>query len=142
MTTDPDALTLCVPLRTDRLLCVEVDPERFQELVVDALDSIPEELGRLMENVAVFVKAWPTRQQLAGIEGTLLGLYQGIDLTRRSPLSYAGAMPDRITIFRGPISRMARSEQELVEIVTRTVIHEVAHHFGISDARLEELGWA
>lgn len=121
---------------------MEVDPETFQQLVADALDSIPEELGRLMENVAVFVEAWPTRQQVAGIEGTLLGLYQGIDLTRRSPLSYEGAMPDRITIFRGPISRIARSEQELVEIVTRTVIHEVAHHFGISDARLEELGWA
>ena len=110
--------------------------------MADALDGIPEQLGRLMENVAVFVEDWPTREQLAGRPGTLLGLYEGIALTQRSPLSYAGVMPDRITIFRGPISRMTRSEHELVEMVTTTVIHEVAHHFGISDERLDELGWA
>jgi predicted Zn-dependent protease with MMP-like domain len=121
---------------------VEVDPQRFEQLVADALDSIPQALGRLMENVAVFVEDWPTAWQLAGRRGTLLGLYEGIDLTRRSPLSYAGVMPDRITIFRGPIMSVTRSEEELVKLVTSTVIHEVAHHFGISDARLEELGWA
>jgi predicted Zn-dependent protease with MMP-like domain len=121
---------------------MEVDPRRFEELVADALDTIPEALGRLMENVAVMVEDWPTRQQLAGRRGTLLGLYEGIDLTKRSPLSYAGVMPDRITIFQGPISSIVRDEQELVRLVTETVIHEVAHHFGISDARLEELGWA
>ena len=102
---------------------------------------LPEELGRLMENVAVFVEDWPSREQLAGRRGTLLGLYEGIALTRRSPLSYAGVMPDRITIFRSPISRITRTEQELVEMVTTTVIHEVAHHFGIDDERLAELGW-
>jgi predicted Zn-dependent protease with MMP-like domain len=121
---------------------MDVDPQRFEELVADALDSIPEALGRLMENVGVFIEDWPTRRQLAGRRGTLLGLYEGIDLTRRSPLSYAGVMPDRITVFRGPISSIARSEEHLVALVTETVIHEVAHHFGISDARLAELGWA
>lgn len=121
---------------------MDVDPERFEQLVADALDSIPEELGRVMENVAVFVEDWPTPDQLAGRKGTLLGLYEGVDLTRRSPLSYVAAMPDRITIFRGPIMRTARSEDELVKMVTETVVHEVAHHFGISDARLTELGWA
>ena len=121
---------------------MDVDPESFRQMVADALDSIPEQLGRLMENIAVFVEDWPTRDQLAGRRGTLLGLYEGVDLTRRSPLSYGAVMPDRITIFRGPISSIARSEEELVGIVTETVIHEVAHHFGISDARLEELGWA
>lgn len=121
---------------------MEVDPQRFRQLVGDALDGIPEELGRLMENVAVFVEDRPSRAQLAGRRGTLLGLYQGIDLTRRSPLSYAGVMPDRITIFREPIASISGSEEELVEMVTTTVIHEVAHHFGISDARLAELGWA
>ncbi len=119
-----------------------MDPEAFEQLVADALDSIPESLGRLMENVNVFVQDWPTQEQLGGRRGTLLGLYQGIDLTRRSPLSYAGVMPDRITVFRGPICAIAKSEQELVALVTTTVIHEVAHHFGISDARLVELGWA
>ena len=121
---------------------MDVDTERFEQLVADALDSIPEELGRVMENVAVFVEDWPTQEQLAGRSGTLLGLYEGVDLTRRSPLSYVGAMPDRITIFRGPISRIARSEEQLVDMVTETVIHEIAHHFGISDERLRELGWS
>lgn len=121
---------------------MEVDREAFEQLVADALDAIPESLGRLMQNVNVFVEDWPTREQLGGRRGTLLGLYQGIDLTRRSPLSYAGVMPDRITVFRGPITRMAGSEEELVSLVSTTVIHEVAHHFGISDERLTELGWA
>ena len=121
---------------------METDPDNFQQLVADALDRIPESLGRLMENVVVMVEDWPSPEQLAGRRGTLLGLYQGIDLTRRSPLSYAGVMPDRITIFQGPISRLARTKEELVALVTTTVIHEVAHHFGISDERLTELGWA
>ena len=114
----------------------------FERLVGDALDQLPESLGRMMDNVVVIVEDWPTPEQLAGRRGTLLGLYEGIDLTRRSPLSYSGVMPDRITIFRGPISQYATSEQELVDLVTTTVIHEVAHHFGISDSRLAELGWA
>ncbi len=125
-----------------RLFAVDVDPETFRQLVADALDAIPESLGRLMQNINVFVEDWPTQEQLAGRRGTLLGLYEGVDLTRRSPLSYAGVMPDRITVFRGPISAIARTEEELVEMVTTTVVHEVAHHFGISDARLAELGWA
>lgn len=112
------------------------------QLVADALDGIPEQLGRMMNNVAVTVADWPTVRQLGGRRGTLLGLYEGIDLTRRSPLSYGSVMPDKITIFRGPITSIARTEEELVGLVTTTVIHEVAHHFGISDARLEELGWA
>jgi predicted Zn-dependent protease with MMP-like domain len=123
------------------LAVMEVDLETFEAFVADALDQIPEELGQYMDNVAVFVEDWPTPEQLAGRRGTLLGLYQGIDLTRRSSLNYGGAMPDRITVFRGPISRIARDQVELVNIVTRTVIHEVAHHFGISDGRLHELGW-
>lgn len=121
---------------------MEVERRRFEELVADALDSIPEPLGKVMENVAVFVEDWPTARQLGGHRGTLLGLYEGIDLTRRSPLSYGGVTPDRIVIFAGPISSLAASEEELVHLVTTTVIHEVAHHFGISDARLGELGWA
>jgi predicted Zn-dependent protease with MMP-like domain len=123
------------------LAVMEVDLETFEAFVADALDQIPEELGQYMDNVAVFVEDWPTPEQLAGRRGTLLGLYQGVDLTRRSSLNYGGAMPDRITVFRGPISRIARDQAELVNIVTRTVIHEVAHHFGISDRRLHELGW-
>jgi len=120
---------------------VQLCRERFEELVADALDEIPEHLGKLMDNVAVFVEDWPTPEQLPRGGGTLLGLYQGVDLTRRSPLSYAGAMPDRITIFQGPISRLSGNEAQLKDLVRTTVVHEVAHHFGISDERLHELGW-
>jgi predicted Zn-dependent protease with MMP-like domain len=123
-------------------VAVEIGEQEFEQLVANALDSIPEALGQQMQNVAVTVAEWPTPEQLGNRPGTLLGLYQGVDLTRRSPLSYGGAMPDRITVFRGPITRLARDDADLARIVTKTVIHEVAHHFGISDARLEELGWA
>ncbi len=125
-------------------MSVRVGAKRFRVLVADALDSIPESLGRRMDNVMVTVRVWPAPRQLAGLGPghTLLGLYEGIDLTRRGPLSYVGAMPDRITIFAGPLTAMARDEEHLVDLVRTTVIHEVAHHFGISDARLHELGWA
>jgi predicted Zn-dependent protease with MMP-like domain len=121
---------------------MEVDAEEFEELVADALDEIPDDLAAHIENVVVVVEDWPTPAQLGGRAGTLFGLYEGIDLTRRSPLSYAGALPDRITIFRGPICRAARDDDEVRDLVTTTVVHEVAHHFGISDERLGELGWA
>ena len=121
---------------------MDVSPERFEEMVADALDEIPESLGDEMENVVVLVEDWPTEEQLDGRSGTLLGLYEGTALTRRSPVSYAGAMPDRITIFQGPISELARDEADLEELVMTTVRHEVAHHFGISDDRLDELGWS
>jgi predicted Zn-dependent protease with MMP-like domain len=112
---------------------VEVDPERFEEMVSDALDGLPAELGELMSNVAVTV------EHNEGPAG-LLGLYRGIPLTRRTT-AYAGALPDRITIYRRAICAVCRSEQAVVEQVRRTVVHEVGHHFGIDDARLRELGW-
>jgi predicted Zn-dependent protease with MMP-like domain len=115
---------------------VDVPAERFEELVADALDEIPEDLWRLMDNVAVVVGE--------GTPGsTLLGLYDGVPLTARDA-GYGAAMtmPDRITIFRLPILAACRDEAEVVEQVRITVIHEVAHHFGIDDARLHELGWA
>ena len=121
---------------------VVVTSQRFEELVAEALDSIPEELARYIENVAVVVQDWASPSQQAGHRGTLLGLYQGIDLTRRSPMSYSAVMPDRITIFRVPHLRMVDTEDELRRRIATTVIHEVGHHFGINDERLRELGWA
>jgi predicted Zn-dependent protease with MMP-like domain len=121
---------------------VVVSRQRFEELVAEALDSIPDELSRYIENVAVVVQDWASPAQQAGHRGTLLGLYQGIDLTRRSPMSYNAVMPDRITIFRVPHLRMVDTEDELRRRIATTVIHEVGHHFGINDARLRELGWA
>ncbi len=117
----------------DTCCMVEVDPERFDVMVSEALDGIPEELGELMSNVAVIV------QHDSGPAG-LLGLYQGVPLTRRSTF-YAGALPDRITIYRHAICAVCNSDSEVVEQVRRTVIHEVGHHFGLGDARLRELGW-
>lgn len=109
--------------------------ERFEELVVAALDQIPAELRRLMQNVAVFVDDEPE----AG-SPPLLGRYEGTPLTARGDW-YSGVLPDRITIYRGPILRISRTTEDVVNEVTVTVAHEIAHHFGISDARLDELGW-
>jgi predicted Zn-dependent protease with MMP-like domain len=112
---------------------IEVSPARFEEMVEAALDSLPERLGRLMSNVAVMVQHEP------GPPG-LLGLYEGIPLTSRTT-GYAGVLPDRITIYRLAICAICDSEDEVVDQVRRTVVHEVGHHFGIDDARLTELGW-
>ena len=114
-------------------LVIEVEPARFEEMVAAALDGLPPELGRLMRNVAVTVEHNP------GPPG-LLGLYQGIPLTSRTS-QYAGVLPDRITIYRQAICAICRTEAEVANQVRRTVIHEIAHHFGIDDDRLRELGW-
>ena len=112
---------------------VDVPPERFAQLVEEALDGIPPDLGAVMENVVVVVD--DTRPP-----GPLLGLYEGIPLTKRE--NYGGmVMPDRITIFRRAICAVARNEDEVRHQVRVTVVHEVAHHFGIDDRRLTELGW-
>ncbi|HZM30535.1 MAG TPA: metallopeptidase family protein [Acidimicrobiales bacterium] len=115
---------------------IEVPAERFEELVGTALDGIPDELAQLIDNVVVVVEdgVWG---------GGLLGRYQGVPLTERGAWYGAGGltMPDRITIFRLPICSLCSSEAEVVEQVKVTVVHEVAHHFGISDRRLTQLGW-
>jgi predicted Zn-dependent protease with MMP-like domain len=113
---------------------VELTEEEFERLVGDAIDSLPAELGTAMENVAVVVEHHAPA-------GRLLGLYEGVPLTQRGT-SYSAAMPDRITIFHNSICAICRDETEVVERVRRTVIHEIAHHFGIGDDRLDELGWA
>jgi predicted Zn-dependent protease with MMP-like domain len=121
---------------------VHVTPEQFETLIADALDEIPPELASAMENVAIVVAEWPSPDQLAGRPGTLLGLYEGVPLTRRDPIGYGGVLPDRITIFRGPLCARASDETDLARQVRTTVLHEVGHHFGLSDARLRQLGWA
>jgi predicted Zn-dependent protease with MMP-like domain len=121
------------PAAPDNGQVIYVPPERFEEMVGEALDGLPEDLGRLMRNVAVTVEHGP------GPRG-LLGLYQGVPLTSRGA-NYAGVLPDRITIYRRAICAICQTEDEVVSQVRRTVVHEVAHHFGISDSRLDELGW-
>jgi predicted Zn-dependent protease with MMP-like domain len=105
----------------------------FEQLVSEALDALPEDIAGLMTNVAVTVEDEPPPGQ------PLLGLYEGIPWGRRGPY-YAGALPDKITIYRGPIERLAGGDHaKLTALVRRVVFHEIAHHFGISDERLVEI---
>jgi len=115
---------------------VQLGPEEFELAVGDALDAVPAELLDLMDNVVFLVDDEPP----AG-EPDLLGLYDGTPLTERGDAWAAGSLPDRITIFRGPLQRMCESREELLEEIAVTVVHEIAHHFGIGDDRLHELGW-
>ena len=119
---------------------VEMSPERFEELVADALDEIPEEFASQLLNLVFLVEDEPSVDQLKESEGEdLLGLYEGVALTDGDFFGYAE--PNRIWIFRGPTLRMCASVPEVIEEVGVTVIHEIAHHFGIDDERLAELGW-
>ncbi|MGZ8177585.1 metallopeptidase family protein [Williamsia sp. SKLECPSW1] len=113
---------------------VSMSDEEFEGLVGDALDAIPSELTDAMSNVVVLVE--PHHPDEPG----LLGLYEGIALTRRDS-SYGFAVPDTITIYRDPLLTMCSDRDEVVDEVAITVVHEIAHHFGISDAWLHEHGW-
>ena len=119
-----------------------MERERFEELVRRAMATLPPEIAERIDNVDVEVQEWPAPQQLASARvprgSTLLGLYQGIPLTKRNS-GYNMVPPDRIIIFQGPLERIARGDDELVDRVRDVVVHEVAHHFGISDARLREI---
>lgn len=112
---------------------VELDVQRFEELVADAIDGLPAALAAAMDNVAIVVDD-------RSPPGDLLGLYEGIPLTERGN-GYSFVMPDRVTIFMRTICADCDSDQEVVQMVRETVVHEIAHHFGIDDDRLDELGW-
>ncbi len=111
-----------------------VPRREFEDLVAAALDQVPAELAELVDNVVFMVEDWPPPGE------HLLGLYQGIPLTQRGT-HYAGALPDRISIYRLPILRMCDTPADVIDQVRITVVHEIAHHFGIGDARLHELGY-
>lgn len=112
---------------------IELSRAEFEGLVAEALDEIPAELARHMDNVVIVVEDEPP-------EPGLLGLYHGIPLTERGDW-YAGVLPDHISIYADAICQICDTVEDVVEEVQITVVHEVAHHFGISDARLHELGW-
>jgi predicted Zn-dependent protease with MMP-like domain len=114
---------------------VDMSRERFEELVGEALDEVPAELLALMNNVVILVEDQPP-----DATEDLLGVYEGHALTERG-WNYAGVLPDRITIFRLPTLRVCQTETDVVDEVAITVVHEIAHHFGIDDQRLHELGW-
>jgi predicted Zn-dependent protease with MMP-like domain len=111
-----------------------MDPQRFDELVADALDQIPAQLAAAMDNVVILV------EDRHPDDPELLGLYEGVALTERDS-DYGGSLPDAITIYREALLDICESDNDVVEEVAITVIHEIAHHFGIDDDRLEELGW-
>ena len=114
---------------------LDLDPVAFDALVDRALDDLPDPLAALVQNVVVLVEA-----DAPADDPDLLGLYDGVALTER-PANHAGVLPDRILLFRGPLLDIADTLEHLEEQVRITVRHEVAHHFGLDDARLHELGW-
>ncbi|NPV07919.1 MAG: metallopeptidase family protein [Anaerolineae bacterium] len=120
-----------------------MDMESFRELVAEALDSLDEEFRERLDNVAVMVEDWPDRRtmKMAGVRSPyhLLGFYHGVPLSGRGT-NYGLVTPDTITIYRGPIERRCRNRHEMREIIRRVVQHEIAHHFGIDDDRLHQLG--
>jgi predicted Zn-dependent protease with MMP-like domain len=113
---------------------VEMSRARFEELVSDALDQVPREFAAAMDNVVVLVEEFNEEAP------TILGLYHGVALTERTS-HYGGVLPDRISIYRGPILSMCHSDEQVVHEVLITVMHELGHYFGIDDRRLHELGW-
>jgi predicted Zn-dependent protease with MMP-like domain len=120
--------------------------ERFEELVAEAIDGLPDDILRMLDNVEIVVADTPTAEQLdeAGdldAGEMLLGLYEGIPLTDRTS-NYGMVLPDKITLFQHALESVCPDEEALRNEVRVTVIHELAHHFGISDRRLRELGWA
>jgi predicted Zn-dependent protease with MMP-like domain len=119
-----------------------MDRARFEQLVAEAIDSLPDDFKSRMNNVAVLVEDYPSpRDERRVARGRLLlGLYQGQPLTRRDS-RYGMTFPDKITIFQGSIESICRTEEEIRDQVRRTVLHEIAHHFGIDDSRLRELGY-
>ena len=120
-----------------------MDRKRFERLVVKALDALPEEFVARLENVTVVIEDQPTRLQLTKARlkhgQTLFGLYEGVPLTKRGA-HYGLVVPDKITIVQRPIESACRDDSEIAAEIQRVVQHEIAHHFGIGDARLRQLG--
>jgi predicted Zn-dependent protease with MMP-like domain len=121
---------------------VAVDRQRFAELVSEALERLPPRFAERLSNIDVEVRDWPSANEMRAARvppgALLLGLYRGVPQTRRSQ-GYNMALPDRIFIYQQPIERVCRSDDEVRERVRRTVLHEIAHHFGWSDAELAEM---
>ena len=116
-----------------------MDRESFEKLVQEALDELPQEFQEKLENVAVVVEEWPTAEQLNSLgikSGTLFGLYHSVAKTKRG--SYYSALPDKITIFAGPILNTSPNPEAVKERVKQVVRHEIAHHFGFSEAKIRE----
>lgn len=122
-----------------------MDHTAFNQLVAEALDTVPAEFARYLHNVSVVVEAEPSVEQLQALgldpqRHTLFGLYQGVPLSARSHL-FTGALPDKITIYQGPLERMFDTPAMLREQVRRTIVHEIAHFFGLKESKIRKLGY-
>ncbi len=115
--------------------------KQFERMVRKAVDTLPPDIVSLMVNVEIVIEDEPTDEQRGGDEDGPFGLYEGIPLTERSSSSYGLILPDKITIFRGPLERATETPSERFAEVRATVIHEVAHHFGMDEAKIAELGY-
>ena len=117
-----------------------MEKEKFRKLVEEAVDSLPEEFAKRLNNVSVVVQDYPSKELLKSLKlppwALLFGLYQGVPQTKRA--SYSGVLPDKITIFKNPIQRVSRTEEEIKAQVRATVIHEIGHHFGLSEEDLKK----
>jgi predicted Zn-dependent protease with MMP-like domain len=120
--------------RLDLTAVVRVPPERFEELVAEAIDGLPDWVHDRIENLEIMVEERPPPGKR-----NLLGLYEGVPLTKRTSSGYFGVLPDRITLYQSNLERVSRDEDDLRAQVRHTVEHEVAHYFGISDDRLREI---
>ncbi len=123
---------------------MKLSRKRFEKIVAEALDELPEEIGEALSNIYVVVEQWPSEETIREMNmrsrHELLALYEGIPLTDRNT-NYGAVLPDKITIFQGPIQAMGSSLPELINEIRIAVVHEIAHHFGIEDERLLELGY-
>lgn len=137
----PDGAAVENSAPVDGTAAFTMSQDEFEAAVQDALASIPDRLARAMDNVAVFIDDDYTPGPGEDPDTVLLGLYEGVPLTERDSWWDAGSLPDRITIFREPILEICASREDVIHEVAVTVVHEIAHHFGISDDRLHELGW-
>ena len=136
-----------------QLVSQPMDIRRFREIVAQAIDGLPEEFGRALDNIEIVVEDWPSSEQLrhfgqreglgeSGGHFLLLGLYQGVPKGRRQTLFYSGVLPDKITLFRKSIERFCGGDEKRMTLqIKRTLLHEIGHYFGIDDRRLRSLGY-
>ncbi|WP_334120991.1 metallopeptidase family protein [Glutamicibacter sp.] len=123
-------------------MLLEMSDDEFEQLVEQAIDAIPQDVFAMMDNVIFFIEDEYTPQPGEPENLEILGLYEGVALTERDLDWSAGALPDRITIFKNPTLRACQNSEEVVREIGITVMHEVAHHFGIDDEKLHDLGWS
>ena len=120
-----------------------MNEQEFEDLVDEAVESLPSEFSNLLENVSIIVEDLPSGYQMhkmrqKGVHGMLLGLYEGVPQTKRGHYGIGGALPDKITIFRLPILRISRTNKEVKKQVRDTVLHEIGHHFGMSEEQIHD----